>query len=329
MTFNEFTNYSLLVNFKKNALESGVRATSVNSYFKKIKAISNDAYDNQVIFELPYFNKRLTIKGAERKEVKALEKNKFKESINKANTIYEVQALCFWLLMFTTRGMYFADLVKFKAQKLRNDENEDTGLDNEYTKFCKDGYDYIVHNRSKNEGRSSDRMIIRIDNDSMVLFKLLKRSVWCTHYDKRKKLGLNEDTISIFGHNVDDIETHKIACDVYQKKISKLVDSPFKSARQTFNNYARKLKISQDMRNVLLGHVNTNIIKHYDDLSFLEDEVHKLHVKILNEYRVPMLVKSLEKRFAKLGYDFINSEDIILEHSVWANPHSKKLSKMS
>ena len=329
VTFNEFTNYSLLVNFKKNALDSGVRATSVNSYFKKIKAISNDAYDNQVIFELPYFNKRLTIKGAERKEVKALEKNKFKESINKANTIYEVQALCFWLLMFTTRGMYFADLVKFKAQKLRNDENEDTGLDNEYTKFCKDGYDYIVHNRSKNEGRSSDRMIIRIDNDSMVLFKLLKRSVWCTHYDKRKKLGLNEDPISIFGHNVDDIETHKIACDVYQKKISKLVDSPFKSARQTFNNYARKLKISQDMRNVLLGHVNTNIIKHYDDLSFLEDEVHKLHVKILNEYRVPMLVKSLEKRFAKLGYDFINSEDIILEHSLWANPHSKKLSKMS
>ena len=228
--------------------------------------------------------------------------------------------------MFTTRGMYFADLVKFNAQKLRND---DIGLDDEYTKFCKDGYDYIVHNRSKNEGRSSDRMIIRIDNDSMVLFKLLKRSVWCTHYDKRKKLGLNEDFISIFGHNVDDIETHKIACDVYQKKITKLINSPFKSARQTFNNYARKLKISQDMRNVLLGHVNTNIIKHYDDLSFLEDEIHKLHVKILNEYGVPMLVKSLEKRFAKLGYDFINSEDIILEHSVWANHHSKKLGRMS
>jgi len=328
VTFNEFTNYSLLVNFKNNALESGVRETSVNSYFKKIKAISYDAYDNQVIFERPYFNKRLSIKGARRKDIITLDKDKFKEAINKTKSIYEIQALCFYLLMFTTRGMYFADLVKFKSKKLRNDTDDDEYDDN-LSKFCQDGYDYIIHNRSKNEGRSSDRMIIRIDNNTMNLFMLLKRSVWCTHYDRHEKLGLNEDPLSIFGHDVDDVSTHKMACDVYQKKIKELLEVPFKSARSTFNNYARKLKISEDMRNILLGHVNTNIIKHYDDLSFLEDEVHKLHVKILKEYGVPSLVKLLENQFAKLGLEFINNENIVLEWKGFGKHYSELISKRS
>ena len=39
ITFNEFSNYSLLLKFKNNAQANGVRATSINSYFKKIIVI--------------------------------------------------------------------------------------------------------------------------------------------------------------------------------------------------------------------------------------------------------------------------------------------------
>lgn len=324
ITFNEFTNYSLLMTWRNNAISNGVRTTSINSYLKKIKAISLDAFDNQVIFERPYFNKRLRLKGAERKPIVTLTKEQFEEAIKNCKTVYEVQSLCFYLLMFMTRGMYIADLVKFKSLKLKN--NTDDKSDNEYSKFCQDGYDYIIHNRSKNEGRTADKMIIRIDNDTMVMFKLLKHSVWCTHYDRRKKLRLNSnDFLSIFGHNVDDVDTHKSIFDVYQKHCKKLLGVPFKNARKSFNNYARKLKISEEMRNILLGHVNTNIIKYYDDLSFIEDEVHKAHISILREYGVSELVKLLENQFSKIGADFINSDDIILDYESWASINSKQI----
>ena len=160
----------------------------------------------------------------------------------------------------------------------------------------------------------------------MVMFKLLKHSVWCTHYDRRKKLRLNSnDFLSIFGHNVDDVDTHKSIFDVYQKHCKKLLGVPFKNARKSFNNYARKLKISEEMRNILLGHVNTNIIKYYDDLSFIEDEVHKAHISILREYGVSELVKLLENQFSKIGADFINSDDIILDYESWASINSKQI----
>lgn len=324
VTFNELMDYSTLVIWKNNALKNGVRKTSINSYLKKIKAICFDAYDNQVLFDRPYFNKRLSIKAAVRKEVKTLPKEKFKEAILKANSVYEIQALCLYLLMFMTRGMYAADLVKFNCIKLKNDtpENknwEDYMDDGEFTKFCQDGYDYIVHNRSKNEGRSSNRMIIRIDNDTMSLFTLLKRSIWITHYERREVLKLNEDDpLSVFGYDVDDVTIHKGVFDVYQKRIKKLLGVPFKTARSTFNNYANKLKISEDMRNILLGHANTNIIKHYDDLSFIEDEVHKAHISVLTEYDTSLMVKLLEQQFVKIGAGFINSEGLILSYKNWA-----------
>ena len=79
------------------------------------------------------------------------------------------------------------------------------------------------------------------------------------------------------------------------------------------------------MRNILLGHVNTNIIKHYDDLSFIEDEVHKAHISILREYGVSELVKLLENQFSEIGADFINSDDIILDYESWASINSKQI----
>ena len=325
VTFNEFMNYSLLLNWKNNAINNGVRATSINSYLKKIKAITFDAYDNQVIFERPYFNKRLTINGAERKAVTTLTKEQFKEAINRCVSIYEIQALCFYLLMFMTRGMYLADLVKFKSFKLKNDTDDKS--DEDFSKLCQDGYDYIIHNRSKNEGRSTNRMFIRIDKDTMTMFTLLKRSIWCTHYDKRKKLGLNDDAVSILGHDVDDVDTHKGVFDVYQKHCSKLLGVPFKNARKSFNNYANKLNISEEMRNILLGHTNPNIIKHYDDLSFIEDQVHKAHISVLREYETSLIIELLEAQFAQIGAAFINSNDILLSYEAWAKETSKLINK--
>lgn len=330
ITFNDLTNYSTLVEFRNNALKN-VKATSYNSYLKKIKAICNDAYDNQVIFERPYFSKRLSVKGAKRNAPNTLASGKLLEGIKSCKSIYELQAMCIYLLSFMTRGMYFADLVKFKSSKLRNEfDDEEFNDEGDITQLCQGGYDYIIHDRSKNEGRSSSTMVIRVDTDTLTMFTLMKRSVWCTHYDRRYRLGLdNTDPLSFFGYDVDNTNLHKGVYDIYQKKIRKILGVPAKSARATFNNYARMLHISEDMRNILLGHVNTNIIKHYDDLSVIENEVHNAHMKVLEEYKVPQLVKAIQKQFKNINAEFISTDDVILNLSIWAKHHSKAIDRHS
>lgn len=336
VTFNELTNYSTLVEFRNNALKK-VKATSFNSYLKKIKAICNDAYDNQVIFERPYFSKRLSINGAERKEAVTLESDKFLQGIKSCEQIFELQAMCIYLLSFMTRGMYISDLVKFKSIKLRNEVDEEGNNINDFydnddytIKLCQDGYDYIVHDRSKNEGRSNVRMVIRVDTDTLTMFTLMKRSIWCTHYDRRKEFKLNDnDPLSFIAHDVDNTNLHKGFYDVFQKHIREILDVPAKSARATFNNYARKLKISEEMRNVLLGHSNQNVIKHYDDLSFIENEIHNAHISVLNEYNVSNLVKAIQKQFVKINAGFITEPFIILDLKNWAKHYSKAIDRRS
>jgi len=55
---------------------------------------------------------------------------------------------------------------------------------------------------------------------------------------------------------------------------------------------------------VLLGHTNPNIIKHYDDLSFIEDQVHKAHISVLREYETSLIIELLEAQFAQIGATF-------------------------
>ena len=115
--------------------------------------------------------------------------------------------------------------------------------------------------------------------------------------------------------------------DVYQKHCKKLLGVPLKNARKSFNSYAFRLEISQEIRNVLLGHTNPNIIKHYDDLSFIEEQVNAAHISVLKKFEVKTLVNLLEKQFHKVGADFIESESIILDLEKFGKHNSKFINK--
>ena len=47
--------------------------------------------------------------------------------------------------------------------------------------------------------------------------------------------------------------------------IDELLWKPFKTARKTFENYALKLKLSEDIRFKLLGQADPTIKAHYQD----------------------------------------------------------------
>ena len=309
VTFNEFSNYTLLNKFKREAINSGATNNSINSYFTKIRAILNDAFLNQYTFEEFKLNKGLLMPKPYNNKIETCSVEMFVNALEKCKTIYHVQSLGFYLLMFATRGMYPADIVQIKKFNLRDIESDsDTEFDSlnediikdEIYKLQQSGENFLIHNRSKNRNRSNAPMLIRIDQQIHKLFIWLKLSVILTHHNRAEVLGVYDDNLSIFDYNTDKSELHYNTWNVYSKHCKKLLGLSFKNARKSFSSHALKLKISADVRQVLLGHKNMSMLQYYDDLSVLEEEVNEAHIGVLKAFEVEALVSLIEAKFNEI-----------------------------
>ena len=71
----------------------------------------------------------------------------------------------------------------------------------------------------------------------------------------------------------------------------------------SFEGYALKLAISQDIRYKLLGHANPTIKAHYQDWEWdeLKQQVDEAHQLVLKEYRVQEIYKAIDNRIRELG----------------------------
>lgn len=294
ISFNELSNYTLLSKFKRNMVSSGLSPNTINSYFTKIRVVLNDAYLNQYIFEKFTLHKSLKMPKP-MSQPKTCSVEEFVNGLEKCKTLVEVQALGFWLLMFGTRGMYPADIVKIKKSDLRDtfeSEYGDDVINSGLNKLINTGENFLVHIRSKNRNRSNVPMIIRVDLNTLKLFVNLKLSAILTHYNRSEVLGAFDDNLSIFDYNVDS-KTHEYFWDNLSGHCSKLLGYSFKQARKTFNTQALKLKVTNDVRQVLLGQKNMTMLQYYDDLSVIEDEVNEAHKSVLKAFDFEALVNLL------------------------------------
>ena len=193
------------------------------------------------------------------------------EAIPRANNIYDLQALYFYLLMFSLRGFYQADLVTM--HQYETNVNEPDLSDGSIVLNSKKRK-YIKHTRSK----SGELMEIRMDVEPIFsLMYTIRDTIKITHSQKiNKRTGKpfkkgadvyspNELEGWFFKYDINDTTVHNNVWDVYQKSIKRLLGKPFKTARKTFESYALKLAISQDIRYKLLGHANPTIKAHYQD----------------------------------------------------------------
>ena len=87
------------------------------------------------------------------------------------------------------------------------------------------------------------------------------------------------------------------------KENKKLTNRRFKDARKTFESYALKLEISQDIRYKLTGHANQTIKVHYQDWEWdkLKDQIDNAHIKVLKDYRVSNLMEQLHQRHVEIN----------------------------
>lgn len=304
----EDVNYSLLDMFKREAEKNGVAGTSFNSYLTKIRAVFNDAYNKGFIYEKFEIHKNLkaTVK---RKKVRTCTFTDFENAIKRVKTIYDWQALAFYLLMFNTRGMYPADIVNFKMSNFEEIRNFD--------KFCSQEKHYLTHRRSKTNNRGNEDMIIQIVDSTYRILTVLKRSVMHTHKGERYKSIIADfnDNLAIFNYSVD--EDYKLHCnvwDVYKKKVTKLLGFSFKTARKTFNTFALELSVSDTIRRVLLGHNDNSMLLHYDNLNTekVKKQVQEAHMMVLKEFKVDEIVELLMKKIKE-----INVPEIIYSGTIY------------
>lgn len=302
-----------LVELTNNTIDKCVRGwkkrvskSSLKTYLVHLGKIKNEAYNKGLISE-PFIRRDewKVRRGSSITIVETVKTEDFLEAIPKANDIYDIQALFFYLLMFCLRGLYQADIVTMHKYANNLDPFD-----------YKEGWGkrrFIKHERSKN----GELMEIKINiYPTHQLINILALLVERTHKQKINKrtnkpftkgnfnvIPKNINEGWIFAYDINDTTTHKNVWDVYQKRIKKLLGKPFKTARKTFESYALKLKISQDIRYKLLGHANQTIKAHYqdwewDELKLQVDEAHEL---VLKEYRVEEIYKTIYKRGKELG----------------------------
>mgnify|MGYP003145124203 CR=1 FL=1 len=223
------------------------------------------------------------------------------KAIEDIKTIQQWQAVAMWLLSFCLRGFYYADIVSLKQEDIK--DKDDNKIGHLLSTFAKDDI-HIYHRRSK----GYFPMYIKLFNyPVMGLINRLKFVTAYTHNDRRFKgksiLGDINDQIAIFDYDhKSDSTYHNEMTKHIQRKLKKK-GLMFKKARKSFNQYAQKLRLNQDVRQVLLGHKEggKTIRKHYDShtLTELLDEVDRMHYEVLKEFKVEELYDRL---LVKLKY---------------------------
>ena len=294
--------YTNVETFKINAEKNGVSGVSLISYFKQIKVIYNDAFNNQYIYENFELHKNLRPKNTRPKSLQTNTVQNFLNAIDNSKTLYDTQTLGLYLLMFACRGMYQADIVQMSFENVVFDKKPTTKL----------GFK-LNHFRHKTKDAGNDLMQIDVSAIMLALITMLKYGFIYTHSHLRPEiLAKYDDALAIFDYDVNDTTLHIGLWDFYGKNCKRLLGMPFKTARKTFNTVALELAIPESIRRILLGHSDSSMLRHYDNVQAdrIQKQVSEAHQKILAN-------SSFETLFAKLALkvESLNPNYVVLTHT--------------
>ena len=290
VTFTQFGSYELLDKFKRKALNNGIATTTINSYFNKIRAVLNDAYNKGYIYEKFTLQRGLKVASRPSRKIETITSEEFEEAIMKVDNIYDAQSLALYLLMFGLRGMYLTDIVALKDAEYKcNDFNSK----DPYLDIFNDGHEYIIHRRVKTKNSANDDLIIRLDENIPYLVNNTKSLFRITH---KSRGVISENKYALFDYDLTNNLLHKNVWDVYQRRIKKLLGYSYQTARKTYNTFATELEVSNTIKDILLGHAPQSINeRHYVNRRTikLSEKVQEAHTEILEDFRFDNLASLL------------------------------------
>ena len=275
-----------------NKLRSTHSASTINVYLGYIASTYNEAYSRGLVPNKFLSNKRYRQK-VQLKINTFISAEDFKEALTKIDSIYAWQSMAFYLLSFTSRGLYPLDLAKLH---LNIKENQDIS----------NAKRYFLHRRSKTD----ESMIIQYSLEPIEdIIATIQHSLIHTH-----KID-NRGTMKLFNYDVDNWKAHRYTWAVYQLNIKRILGQPLKVARKSFETIAVNLDISLAVRTELLGHTDSSIKSHYiqwesKELRAKIDDSHKL---ILDKFKAVELWRELKDIY----YTRIKPQDIADKDSVY------------
>ncbi len=299
LRFNDISNEMFVKAHRKGIelqRENKISARTFKEYVAKVLSILKLAkflgvYDSN--FEIPRQYKTLKNKRKRTKN-KGNTTADVINAINDINSLEQWQSVAIWVLKFCLRGFYSADIVNMSSTDIENIEAHKMG--HLLSTYLKDEV-YINFHRSKTE----IPMFIHIHNyPTLSLLTRLKATFVYTHIDRqingKSVLADINDPIKIFDYDLQkNYKSHRGMHKLINKKSSNL-GLKQKFARKTFNQYAERLEISEEVRKILIGQITDNLLANsYNDhtLQSKLDKVEKAHKDILEAFQVDMLYKKL------------------------------------
>ena len=283
--------------FKTNTLFNGLKISSINSYLKKLKVIVNKAHSKNLIINKNIFSENLIEKGCPKKiKEKEITLTTIEEGIFKAESIYEIQAIAFFITMIMFKGMKPIEMVKYKQLNIANKTNE------------KDKY--VTYNSK------GVKKYIKFSESTFKLIRVLKISLHFTHFEKSPEmLAPYNNEYEVFNQSVSEkIKRHKNLWNIYQKKIKKLIGCNYTMANTIYINYINNLEVSHKAREILIGNkYGGNVI--FDLKNPLRDQINNTENKLIQDFQLGKLVALIENKMNLLG--IVNSEN---KNTKWKRP---------
>jgi len=316
--FEKFYNIS-----KQRIKEGTFSAKSYNSYRKTISSICNHAKEYKAIhesIEVPKQFMRLSTNGTV--EISSFTSEEFKDRIGEIKTIYDWKALSFWLLMFSLRGFYQADLVTMKEKNIEDGKKPKKGKRNEtsrqLTKYWRDEQ-YLFQPRSK----TNVEMLIKLHKTPILsLLEVVKNVIVYLDFPN----PLRTDVVASINNKIEiydyapisNAKFHKNMWAKSQEKMRiKFEGLVFKTARKSYSTLMTKMGYKSEDINVQLGqscqYLLNNSYVNYRDAELIK-MVDNIHLKVLNEFKVDELRRLM---FDKLK-DVIQADNLpkwILGHT--------------
>ena len=273
-----------------------------STYLNQTMGIVNDAIANGYAKEKLIAKRSRKIEKV-RTDNKANTPEEITELINRATTIHQMTSIGLWMLMFSLRGMYPADLVRFTDTRLRTKDLKPAKRN--YKALVEDDI-YIDYDRSK-EGVP---MFIKLDYLTRCLWERVKYAIIYTHHNKKINgkhivTGL-DDTFSLFKYDNREFPMeHKDLWDNFNDKFSRSLNMPqvaFKRARKSYIQTAEDIFTKMEAK-WLAGHnidaVTSDSYSDYRRKNIIE-KTDKMHEAIMEEFNFNTILNTWLGKFAML-----------------------------
>lgn len=299
ISFNDLLENNTILEFKLKAQRNGVKATSINSYVKKIGVIMNQAYRDGFItrrFVIPKY----VLEYREKKLDKVLfDKDKFIEAINNSENIFQVQSLSIFLMLMLCGGMRPSDLVNYEVHS-NNDKNDLLG-----SMIYENNISFL---KFKKSNKGDMFKYVRLSYIKIKIIELVKTLFYITHQKKYPHIiSSYSNQHKIFNFDIEkENNLYRNLWNFYQLKIKEVYDLKFSDAKVIYYDKLNEIEMNKITSDILFAKAKEIELIGHKKTKILKENIEKCEKKISRIFSANELLQVIINKLIFLGIDLNN-----------------------